>query len=144
MRRRGRRGEGGWLSPFVAGAVLIGVIALVTFLVFGNDIPFTRPYEVRIMVANAANLKERSPVRIAGVNVGKVEKVEAVPDSTTTAITVSIEDKFLPIFKDAHVKIRPRIFLEGNFFVDIQPGTPGQPKIPDQGTIPVAQTSGPV
>jgi phospholipid/cholesterol/gamma-HCH transport system substrate-binding protein len=143
VRRRSRR-ERGWLSPFAAGAALIAVVAIVTFLVFGNDIPFTRPYEVRILTSNAANLKERSPVRIAGVNVGKVEKVAPVKDSTTTAVTVSIDDKFLPIFKDAHVKIRPRIFLEGNFFVDIQPGTPGQPKIPDNGTIPVAQVSGPV
>jgi hypothetical protein len=30
----------------------------------------------------------------------------------------------LPIHKDATLKIRPRIFLEGNFFVDVRPGTP--------------------
>ena len=30
-----------------------------------------------------------------------------------------------PIHDDARAKIRPRIFLEGNFFVDLEPGTPG-------------------
>ena len=30
----------------------------------------------------------------------------------------------LPIHRDARLKIRPRIFLEGNFFVDLKPGSP--------------------
>ena len=33
-----------------------------------------------------------------------------------------IDKKGLPIHKDATIQIRPRIFLEGNFFVDLQPG----------------------
>ena len=42
------------------------------------------------------------------------------------------------------MKIRPRIFLEGNFFVDVKPGTPSAPKLGDGDTLPVTQTSGPV
>jgi ABC-type transporter Mla subunit MlaD len=57
---------------------------------------------------------------------------------------MEIEDKGLPIHKDATAKIRPRIFLEGNFFVELQPGTPGSPDIDSGGTIPVTQTSTPV
>jgi ABC-type transporter Mla subunit MlaD len=140
--RRKRRPRG--LSPFAAGAILIAIIAAVTYLVFGNDVPFTRPYQVKIVTTNAANLKARSPVRIAGVNVGQVQSVEPQGDATTSVVTVNIDKRGLPIFKDARVRIRPRIFLEGNFFVDLQPGTPGQPKIPDRGTIPASQTSGPV
>ena len=34
------------------------------------------------------------------------------------------------------MKIRPRIFLEGNFFVDITPGTPSAPTIDDGDTHP--------
>ena len=37
---------------------------------------------------------------------------------------MEIKDAALPIHEDAELKIRPRIFLEGNFFVDLQPGTP--------------------
>ncbi len=57
---------------------------------------------------------------------------------------MEIEDKGLPLHKDATVKIRPRIFLEGNFFVDLQPARPARPRSPDGGTIPVTQTSTPV
>jgi phospholipid/cholesterol/gamma-HCH transport system substrate-binding protein len=140
MRRRGRKG----MSPFAAGAIVIAAIALVTFLVFGNDIPFTKPYQVKVIVANAQSIKTRSPVRIAGVTVGEVQKVESIGDDTTTAITVNMSDRGLPLYKDAQVKVRPRIFLEGNFFLDVRPGTPGAGKIPDGGTIPVSQTSSPV
>ncbi len=50
----------------------------------------------------------------------------------------------LPVHRDAQVKIRPRIFLEGNFFVDLQPGTPSTPTIGSGDTISMAQTSAPV
>ena len=57
---------------------------------------------------------------------------------------MTIQPMGLPIYKDAEMKVRPRIFLEGNFFVDIQPGTPGAGKVPDGGTIPITQTASPV
>jgi phospholipid/cholesterol/gamma-HCH transport system substrate-binding protein len=132
------------LPAFAAGAIVIAVIVVVTYLVFGNDIPFTRPFQVKVVVANAANIQVRSPVRIAGVTIGEVQKVERVGDQTTSVLTVNMSKRGLPLYKDAEVKIRPRIFLEGNFFLDVQPGTPGQPKIPDGGTIPVSQTTSPV
>ncbi len=44
---------------------------------------------------------------------------------TPRVVTMEIDDDGLPIHKDATAKIRPRIFLEGNFFVDLQPGHAG-------------------
>jgi phospholipid/cholesterol/gamma-HCH transport system substrate-binding protein len=140
VRRVKRKG----MTPFAAGAIVIAIIAIVTFLVFGNDIPFTRPYQVKVVLANAQNLKTRSPVRIAGVTVGEVQKIQKIGDDTTTVVTVNMSDRGLPLYKDAQVKVRPRIFLEGNFFLDVQPGTPGAGKIADGGTIPVSQTASPV
>jgi hypothetical protein len=57
---------------------------------------------------------------------------------------MEIWKKGLPIHKDAQLKIRARIFLEGNFFVDLQPGSPSEPTIADGGHIPVQQTATPV
>jgi ABC-type transporter Mla subunit MlaD len=42
------------------------------------------------------------------------------------------------------MKIRPRIFLEGNFFVDVRPGTPGSPELNEGGMVPVSRTENPV
>ncbi len=140
-----KRDKGFSLTPFAAGLTVAIAIAIFTFLVFGNDVPFTRPYQVKAVVANANNLQPKSPVRIAGVEVGKVKKIEpAGGDSTASIVTMNIEDKARPIYSDAQLKIRPRIFLEGNFFVDLQPGTPGGKELKDQGTIPMANTASPV
>src|SRR4051794_32809106 len=132
------------VSPFVAGLIVILLIAALSFIAFSPSLPFSSPYEVKAVFANAANIQARSPVRIAGVNVGEVKSVERQGDTTNTLVTMSIEDNGLPIFTDAEMKVRPRIFLEGNFFVDIQPGTPGAGTVKDGGTVPITQTSGPV
>src|SRR3954452_24183877 len=132
------------VSPFVAGLILIVAIAILAFIAFSPSLPFSSPYEAKAVFANAANIQARSPVRIGGVNIGEVKSVERQGGTTTSVVTMSIEDKGLPIFKDAEMKVRPRIFLEGNFFVDIQPGTPGAGELADGGTIPITQTSGPV
>src|SRR4051794_6414879 len=57
---------------------------------------------------------------------------------------MEIMDKGLPLHKDAQIKLRPRIFLEGNMFVDIQPGTPESPVLKSGGSIPANQTAAPV
>jgi virulence factor Mce-like protein len=84
-------------------------------------------------------------VRIAGVNVGKVVAVDHIDgDRQAAMVKMRISDNGLPIHKDATAKIRPRIFLEGNFFVDLQPGSPSAPTISDGDTLPINQTSAPV
>src|SRR5262249_6729474 len=39
------------------------------------------------------------------------------------------------------VNIRPRLFLEGNFFLDLDPGSPSSPDLDNGGTIPVTRTA---
>ena len=39
------------------------------------------------------------------------------------------------------VKIRPRIFLEGNYFLDLDPGSPSAPELASGATIPITQTA---
>ena len=52
-RRRSR------ISPFGAGLIVVVVVLIVTYLVFTNDIPFTRPFQIKAVVANAVlNLDE--------------------------------------------------------------------------------------
>ncbi|HKH16162.1 MAG TPA: MlaD family protein [Solirubrobacteraceae bacterium] len=131
-------------SPFAVGAIALVVILILVFLGFTKDIPFTRPYQVKAVFQSSNSLRPDSPVRIAGVEVGKVKKVEADEGTDNAVVTMSIEESGLPLHADATAKIRPRIFLEGNFFVDLRPGTPGAPELEDGGTIKVTQTATPV
>jgi phospholipid/cholesterol/gamma-HCH transport system substrate-binding protein len=131
-------------SPFVVGVIALVVIAILVFLGFTKDIPFTRPYEVKAVFRSSNSLRPDSPVRIAGVEVGKVKRVDAQDGTDNAVVTMSIDESGLPLHEDATAKIRPRIFLEGNFFVDLRPGTPGAPELDDGGTIKVTQTATPV
>jgi phospholipid/cholesterol/gamma-HCH transport system substrate-binding protein len=138
-----RRSNG--MSPFRAGVLALVLVGLFTYFGFTKANPFANPYEFKAVFNDVNNLKPKSPVRIAGVEVGKVLKVEPVTDGKGAAeVTMEVEDKGLPIKEDAELKIRPRIFLEGNFFVDLEPGSPSAKELDDGDTIPVTQTAAPV
>ena len=71
---QGRRGVG--FSPAMAGVIAIVVIGLLTFEGFTRFNPFRSPFELKATFATANNLQPKSPVRIAGVNVGAVKEVK--------------------------------------------------------------------
>jgi phospholipid/cholesterol/gamma-HCH transport system substrate-binding protein len=139
MRGRGRG------TAFQAGLIAVVVIAVATFLAFTKDIPFTRGFELKATFENSPPIQKGQAVRIAGVDVGKVSGIEPVGgDSPAVVVSMKLEDEALPIHKDATIKVRPRIFFEGNLFFDIRPGTPGTPDLESGDTIPASQTSAPV
>src|SRR3954451_7284366 len=143
-----RKDRRGW-SPFVVGGVVVAIILALSYLGFTKHVPFTKSFQVKAVFQTSNSIRKNSPVRIAGVNVGKVKKIERYegPDGEKTdysVVTMEVQDAGLPIHKDATAKVRPRIFLEGNFFVDLQPGTPNAPTLDDGDTIPVTQTAAPV
>jgi phospholipid/cholesterol/gamma-HCH transport system substrate-binding protein len=134
----------GRISTVRAGTLTILVLIVAVYLAFTKTLPWQQPFEFNAVFQTSNNLRLDSPVRIAGVEIGKVTKVERAKDSDLVKVTMEVKDKGLPIHKDATLAIRSRIFLEGNFFVDLKPGTPGAPKIDDGDTLPITQTSTPV
>jgi virulence factor Mce-like protein len=138
--RKDRRGA----NPLAVGSIVLILVAIGTYFGFTKHVPFTHGFRVNAVFQQANSIRKNSPVRIAGVNVGKVKKIERQDGTDAAVVTMEIDDKGLPIHKDATLKIRPRIFLEGNFFVDLKPGTPSAPTISDDDTIPVTQTATPV
>jgi phospholipid/cholesterol/gamma-HCH transport system substrate-binding protein len=116
------------VSNFAAGAIAAVVILGVCYLVFGGSLPFgASPFRLRAAFTVETQLHLGSPVRIAGVNVGTVTAVKRVSGSPSAAVaTMAIQSTALPIHADATADIRPRLFLEGNFYVDLHPGTPSR------------------
>ncbi|MGI8430379.1 MAG: MlaD family protein [Solirubrobacteraceae bacterium] len=141
MRAR-QRGHG--LSPVAAGALLILAIVVGTYFGFSKHIPFTHGFRVKGVFSSAVSIRKNSPVRIAGVNVGKVKGISRYQSTDASVVTMELQDSALPLHRDTTMKIRPRIFLEGNFFVDLRPGTPSSPRLHDGDTIGLTQTAAPV
>ncbi len=109
---------------------------------FTKRIPFKHGFRLKAVFATAVNIHPKSPVRIAGVNVGAVTSIQR--EGNAGLVNMEIEPKGLPIHTDATLKIRPRIFLEGNWFVDMQPGSPTAKTVSSGYTIPITQTADPV
>ncbi len=161
MRKRDSRRLPSWLI----GLVLVIVIAIASFLAFTKELPWSDAYEIKAVFSSAQSIRPSSPVRIAGVNVGKVTSVEHLtsaenedvraqtgddpvataddqtPGEQASVVTMELNEDALPLHEDATFKLRPRLFLEGNYFVDVQPGSPNAPQTPENHTFPVNQTS---
>ncbi|HEY2259319.1 MAG TPA: MlaD family protein [Solirubrobacteraceae bacterium] len=151
-RKRKRRKGMSKLAAGTIGIVIVVVFSYLAYTKFAN--PFASKYTVHAVFSNANGLRKGSLVRIAGVNVGTVTSVsnEAGCKSTATTkseceaadVTMTIDDQGLPIHTNATFAIRPRIFLEGNFFVDISPGTPSAPVAGNNHTFSIQQGVEPV
>ena len=122
--------------------VLLLIAAVAIYFGFTKHIPFKHGFVLKAQFNSAMNIHSKSPVRIAGVDVGKVASIKR--EGNTGLVTMELEQKGLPIHTDATVKIRPRIFLEGNWFVELQPGSPSAKTVSSGYTIPITQTADPV
>ena len=86
--RAARRRSG--RSPFAIGLIALGLIVVFVYLGFTKHIPFTRGYQVNAVFQSANGLRPNSPVRIAGVNVGTVKKIDADEGSNNAVVTMEI------------------------------------------------------
>ncbi len=147
------------LPNWAVGLVLIVVISVASFLAYTKKLPWSHTFTVHAVFTTSQNINTNSPVRIAGVNVGKVTGIEHLTSSDpgyaaatsdakgrpsgqqATVLDMEIQDDGLPIHSDATMKLRPRLFLEGNLFVDLHPGTPESSAVDDGYTFPQSQTA---
>jgi phospholipid/cholesterol/gamma-HCH transport system substrate-binding protein len=135
------------LSNLQIGLIAIVVTVIGFYLAFAKSIPFAGDgYQLKAVFQDAQSLRVKSPVRVAGVDVGKVTKVEHLTDENgdgvdAAVVTMSIDDDARPVREDATMALRPRLFLEGNLFVDLSPGSPQAPELESGSVIPLEQTS---
>ncbi|HEY9014649.1 MAG TPA: MlaD family protein, partial [Gemmatimonadales bacterium] len=105
--------------------VIVGAIVTVAILVFifgtmwlsGRSV--SSDNLVRLQFPNVSGLKRASPVRVSGVNVGKVERIEFV-DVGKVLVVASLPPKIRPRV-DAEATI-VSVTLVGDYAVDFDPG----------------------
>ena len=112
----------------------IGLL-LFLWLSFGGTIPLAaQGYRFRISFPNAAQLADQADVRIAGVSVGQVLSKSLDPKGNRTIATIQMDNQFAPVHKDARAILRTKTIL-GETYVELSPGTPHSPTIPDGGML---------
>ena len=114
-------------------------LILFLWVAFGGPTPFAaKGYAVKVDFINAGQLASQADVRISGVPVGKVAKVELGPRNATRA-TLQIDPRYSPIPADSRAILRVKTLL-GETYVELTPGNRanGAP-LPDGAMLPATQ-----
>jgi len=129
------------MGTIVGFALSCFAILLFLWIAFGGPTPLAaKGYLVKIPFNEAAQLANQSDVRISGVSVGKVQRIELSPDGEHALATLELEDKYGPIPSNTKAILRQKTLL-GETYVELTPGDPQAPKLNDGGTLPNAQVS---
>ncbi|MHB8689987.1 MAG: MlaD family protein [Solirubrobacteraceae bacterium] len=139
--RRTRRSRPNLEARYRRAAIIAALgLVLATVFVFARHSLFQGRYEIRAVFSSVNQLRAGSEVRIAGIKVGQVDGITAGP-SNTSIVDMGIDNAGLPIHDDATLTLKPRLILEGNGYIDLNPGTPAAADLKAGGTIPLAQTA---
>ncbi|MEV4418939.1 MlaD family protein [Patulibacter sp. NPDC049589] len=128
--------------PLRNGVILLALVVLVLWAGYSRSIPFLPKggTEVQARFANATQVQGGTVVRVAGVDVGSVEKVQRERGRRGALVTMRIkDDQDIDLRADARASILWRTVLGRNMYIDLDPGTPGKPKLGGDG-IPLART----
>jgi virulence factor Mce-like protein len=123
-------------------AFTLSCFGLLLFLwsAFGGPVPLKpRGYTLKVSFGEATQLAQEADVRISGVPVGKVKKIELGDDGRTEA-TLELNDKYAPARSDARAILRQKTLL-GETYVEMTPGTRGAPALPEDAHLPTKQVA---
>jgi phospholipid/cholesterol/gamma-HCH transport system substrate-binding protein len=110
-------------------------LLLFLWLSFGGPIPLKpQGYRVQIAFPEATTLAQEADVRVAGVPVGKVRKVDVEDGGNRTVATIELERRFAPLRSDARAMLRQKTLL-GETYVEMTPGN-SERTIPEGGRLP--------
>jgi ABC-type transporter Mla subunit MlaD len=126
------------ISGFALSCIAILIYLWVSF---GGSVPL-RPtgYQIKVPFTEATQLAQQSDVRISGVSVGKVSKIELSPDKRHALATLEIDPAYAPLSTDTRAVLRAKTLL-GEAYIELSPGQQGGPKLAENATLPVAQVT---
>ena len=88
-------------------------------------------YRLYVLFDSAAGVVQNSPVRIAGVHVGKVERISLERGQAKVALRIP---PGVPIYEDARAYLRSEGLL-GEKYIEIFPGSEEKPRLREEGLI---------
>jgi virulence factor Mce-like protein len=116
-------------------------LLLYLWAAFGGPIPL-KPHGYRFHTSflEATQLAQEADVRISGVNVGKVKKIDLDQGAGRTDALIEVDEDYAPIPKDSRAILRQKTLL-GETYIELTPGTDGAGMIPEGGRLETAQVA---
>ena len=112
---------------------IVGLVILLAVFEFIGEIPFlTRGYSLRSYFKSVGELREGNPVKLQGVEVGKVSKIKIVDGKIEVKMELKEE---APVKKDSVATIRLTSLL-GTSYVYLTFGSPESPIAPPGSILP--------
>jgi virulence factor Mce-like protein len=132
------------LGPRVVAMVLFALscfgILLFLWISFGGPIPLKpKGYRVQATFRDPVLIPQESEVRISGVNVGRITKVDKTAEGGIDA-TIQIKPRYAPIPRDVKAVLRQKTLL-GEVYIELTPGNRSAGIIHDGGRIPTSSIS---
>ena len=127
----------GRIAAVVGFALSCFVLLLYLWLRSGGGIPLApEGYRVHVLMPQTKGLGPHSDVRVSGVTVGHVVRIEpAKPVRLGRAdVLIDIDPRYIPLRRDARAMLRLKSII-GEAYVALSLGSPGAPPLPDGGTI---------
>src|SRR5439155_49179 len=121
--------SGDWINAYVRGAGVIDA-----YLVGGMKI-FHRSYSIKAEFSDASDVGPGDPVRVAGIDVGKVSSIKRQPHSIMMALQIN---KGVKLSQGISASVRLRTLL-GKKFIDIADPGAG-PDIAAGAVVPETRT----
>ena len=134
--------------PPTIGRILIAIgfavscfgLFLFLWIAFGGPVPLkAEGYKVTVPFDEASQLAEAADVRISGVSVGRVSRVEGGPDGEAQA-TLELDARYAPLPQDTQAILRQKTLL-GETYVELTPGSAESGSLPEGADLPAAQVS---
>ena len=113
------------------------VVTTVLAMIMGN-VGFGSTTEYQAVFSSASLLTKGDDVRIAGLTVGSVKKVQ-IYRRNHALVTFSVKSD-VPVTTASHADIR-FLNLVGDRYLSLTQGEPGADRLPAHGTIPMTQTT---
>ena len=106
-------------------ALLVGYLIILQQQRLRIPVLEEKPFELKaeFETAQAVTPGQGQTVRVAGVRIGDISKVEL--EDGNAVVTMDIDRKFLPIYQDATILLRPKTGLK-DMFLELDPGTAGR------------------
>ncbi|MEM1033527.1 MAG: MlaD family protein [Myxococcota bacterium] len=126
--------------------ILTAVVLLVGFVLVVAGVSFRPTFEITVGFDNPGALQSGAPVKIAGVNVGKVDRVRfdprlegrPAPPSPVRALVyaeVRIEERYRATIHDNAAFYVSTQGVLGEPFLAVDPGSPDRPNIEDGAVV---------
>ncbi|MCL2388895.1 MAG: MlaD family protein [Elusimicrobia bacterium] len=110
---------------------VMGIGAIIFSIMMTGGMTLRRTYQIRITFDNVAGIPQKARVKVAGVDIGAVRRIELAGNH---AIVTAAIDKRNHLFEDATARI-VSMGIIGTKYIEVTPGTSTRRRLKDGDTI---------